>query len=42
MESESEEILCATSMPNEIAGERDVFQSTTKEVMSDSDSKTAR
>ena len=38
-ESESEEILYATGMPNEIAGEMDVFQGNSKEVISDSDSK---
>ena len=39
VESESEEILYAADMPNEIAGEMDVFQGNSKEVMSDSDSK---
>ena len=39
MESESEEILYATGMPNEIAGEIDVFQGNSKEVMSDFNSK---
>ena len=39
VESESEEILYATGMPNEIAGEMDVFQGNSKKVMPDSDYK---
>ena len=38
MESENEEILEATGLPNEVAGEVKVFQITSNEVMSDSDS----
>ena len=38
MESEIEEILEATGLPNEVAGEVKVFQITSNEVMSDSDS----
>ena len=38
MESENEEILDATGLPNEVAGEVEVFQITSNEVMSDSDS----
>ena len=36
MESENEEILEATDLPNEVAGEVEVFQITSNEVMSDS------
>ena len=38
MESKNEEILVATGLPNEVAGEMEVFQITSNEVMSDSDS----
>ena len=38
MESENEEILDATDLPNEVAGEVEEFQITSNEVMSDSDS----
>ena len=38
MECENEEILDATGLPNEVAGEVEVFQITSNEVMSDSDS----
>ena len=38
MESENEKILETTGLPNEIAGEVEVFQITSNEVMSDSDS----
>ena len=38
MESENEEILDATGLPNQFAGEVEVFQITSNEVMSDSDS----
>ena len=37
-DTESEEILEATGLPNEVAGEVEVFQITSNEVMSDSDS----
>ena len=38
MESENEEILDATSLPNEVSGEVDMFQIASNEVMSDSNS----
>ena len=38
MECKNEEILDATGLPNEVAGEVEVFQITSNEVMSDSDS----
>ena len=38
MESENEEILEVTGLPNEVAGEVEVFQITSNEVVSDSDS----
>ena len=38
MESKNEEILDATGLPNEVAGEVEVFQITRNEVMCDSDS----
>ena len=39
MESKNEEILNAKGLPNEVAGEVEVFQMTINEFMSDSDSK---
>ena len=42
MESENEEILEATGLPNEVAGEVEVFKITSNEVMSDSDSEEQR
>ena len=42
MESENEEILDATGMRNEVAGEVKVFQITSNEVTSDSDSEEQR
>ena len=38
MESENEEVLEATGLPNAVAGEVEVFQITSNEVMSDSNS----
>ena len=38
IESENEEILDATCLPNKVAGEMEVFQITSNEVKSDSDS----
>ena len=38
MESKNEEILDATGMPNEVAGNVEVFQITSNEIMYDSDS----
>ena len=39
MESKNEEILEAKGLPNEVAGEVEVFQITSNEVMSDSETK---